>query len=214
VEEAQEIQARKRRIREEVLTRLTAIPAHQAEDFSSRICRHLQEWPAYRQARTVMVYIALRGEPDLGDFLEAAVDVGIRLCVPRVDWRSGRLTPAVVRDLSRDLVPGRYGVFEPASGCAVCSAAELDLVLVPGMAFTPAGARLGRGGGFYDRFLAELADLRSGGGPQEGGGGGITCGVCFSAALLPDLPTQAHDVPVRYLCTELGVAPAAAGGRQ
>lgn len=209
MEEVTEIQVRKRRIREETLGKLAAIPADVAEDYSARICRHLQEWPAFRQARTVMVYVAIRGEPDLGDLLEAAADSGVRLCVPRVDWRSGRMTAAIVRDLSRELVPGRYGVFEPAAGCGVCPVAEIDLVVVPGVAFTAGGDRLGRGGGFYDRFLGELGDLRSAGGARQGGAGGVTCGVCFSVALLPDLPTQAHDVPVRYLCTERGLAPAA-----
>jgi 5-formyltetrahydrofolate cyclo-ligase len=219
VEEAADIQARKRQTREEVLSRIAALSPDDAEDLSARICRHLQEWAACRQARMIMVYISMRGEPDLGDLIDAAIESGVRLCVPRADWRTGRLTAAVVRDLSRDLIPGRYGVFEAAAGCPPCLAGDIDLVLVPGVAFTPAGARLGRGGGFFDRFMADFASSGGAGGGgasgvgagAEGGGGGVTCGVCFSAALLPDLPTQEHDVPVRYLCTERGVVPAAAG---
>lgn len=197
----EDIQLRKRRERERAAALVAAIPPEAAADYSGRICRHVQEWEVYRRARTVMVYVALRGEPDLADLIDAAEGAGVRLCVPRVDWQTGRMTPVLVRDWSRDLVPGRYGVFEPGPGCTVCPPGEIDLVLVPGVAFDESGGRLGRGRGFYDRFLRELE------GSRTGGGGAESCGVCFSAAVLPDLPMQPHDVRVRHLCTEQGLRP-------
>ena len=77
-----------------------------------------------------------------------------------------------------DLEPGQFGIRQPASGQAV---EQLDLIVVPGLAFTPTGARLGRGTGFYDRFLGTVARDTT------------TVGICFEFQLLPALPCELHD---------------------
>jgi len=93
-----------------------------------------------------------------------------------------------------ELQPGAWGIREPAADPANALAPEsIDLIVVPGVAFTRHGARLGRGGGFYDRLLSWL--------PPH------TCkmGVCFDFQLLPELPMDPHDMHVDCIATESGI---------
>jgi 5-formyltetrahydrofolate cyclo-ligase len=83
-----------------------------------------------------------------------------------------------------DLCPGRYGIREPVGGA---SPEQLDLIVVPGLAFTADGNRLGRGAGFYDRFLSTIP------------GYAVKVGVCFAFQLVLEIPVECHDVKVDAL---------------
>ena len=90
--------------------------------------------------------------------------------------------------------PGRWNLMEPdPEHCTVVAPAEIDLLLVPGLAFSRAGGRLGRGGGFYDRFLSEVH-------PRA-----VKLGVCFHVQLFPELPLEAHDCAMDQIVTEAEV---------
>ncbi len=91
-----------------------------------------------------------------------------------------------------DLVPGVFGILEPR-GSEVVEPGAIDFVLVPARGFDRAGNRLGRGGGYYDRYMAH-PDFRA-----------IRCGIAYSAQVLPAIPHDAHDLPVHVLVTESGV---------
>ena len=95
------------------------------------------------------------------------------------------MTGRLVTVLSQ-LAPGCQGILEPGAETPVVSPGEVDLILVPGMAFDPTGGRLGRGKGYYDRFL----------------GNGKTIGVCYQSALLPQVPMEAHDRRVDAIVTD------------
>jgi 5-formyltetrahydrofolate cyclo-ligase len=98
------------------------------------------------------------------------------------------------------LRPGPHGLREPDP--AVCPAvppSAIDLVLVPGLGFAPGGARLGRGAGYYDRWLATLPD------------GARTIGVAFAGQVLPVVPCDAHDWRVDHILTDDGWVPGARG---
>ena len=82
----------------------------------------------------------------------------------------------------RRLVPGAFGILEPGPDARLCSPGEIDLLLVPGVAFTCGGLRCGRGRGYYDRYLAQTAFR------------GFRLGVCFAHQLIDALPAEAHDV--------------------
>jgi 5-formyltetrahydrofolate cyclo-ligase len=93
-----------------------------------------------------------------------------------------------VRDLDADTVPGAFGIREPVGDVAGVTP---DLVLVPGLAFTRDGARLGMGGGFYDRWAEANPGVRR-------------VGVCFSAQVVGEVPREGHDVGVSVVVTEDG----------
>lgn len=147
---------------------------------SEAVRRALLAHPSVAGAERIALFYPMPGEPDLLPLLHAMP--GCAFAFPRVE--GGRIVFHETRD-PRALLPGYRGIPEPPDDPATLVAPErFDLVLVPGLAFTRAGERLGRGGGFYDRFLAlpGLAARRA--------------GVCFSAQLLDALPAEPHDARV------------------
>jgi 5-formyltetrahydrofolate cyclo-ligase len=129
---------------------------------------------AYRSASVVMAFSGIRGEPDTDGLHERITADGKVLVLPAIEGE--RIVPRRVGD---GLRPGALGVREP-TGDSV-DPADIDLVVVPGMAFSPDGARLGRGGGHYDRFLAGLPERCA------------AIGVCFAEQLVDELPCEPHD---------------------
>ena len=85
---------------------------------------------------------------------------------------------------------GAFGIAEPEPGARTCPPGEIDLVVVPGVAFTAGGVRLGRGKGYYDRYLSQ-AEFR-----------GATVGVCYAHQLVGELPSEPHDVAVDCVVAE------------
>lgn len=136
-----------------------------------------EDWAA---ADTVLLYRALPNELSVTSLGNDALRRGKRVCFPKV--QPGRaLSLHHVADWAQ-MEPGAYGIMEPTDDCPLVTPMGVDVAIVPGVAFTQAGARLGQGGGFYDRLLPML--------------GGISIGVCFDVQLLESLPLEPHDRPV------------------
>jgi 5-formyltetrahydrofolate cyclo-ligase len=178
----------KQKLREQARARVAAIePAHAAAR-SKALCALLADWDVYRAARTIMIFVAMPGEVDLRPLADRAAAAGKRICLPRADWKNRRLGPVPVAGFD-DLVSVK-GIMEPPPMVPGISLAQLDLVLVPGLAFDQAGRRLGRGAGFYDRFLSEP---------------GLTatpCGVCFQEQIVPAVPADSWDIPMKAVATD------------
>jgi 5-formyltetrahydrofolate cyclo-ligase len=139
-------------------------------------------------SRTVAAFAPLHGEVDLLPLLAAAPD--IRWVLPRVEQT------ALVFHATPDpeaLVTGAFGISEPLSHLPAVHPEEIDIFLCPGLGFTPGGVRLGRGKGFYDRALAAAR------------AGSVRVGVTFASQILPELPTEPHDLLMQYLATANGV---------
>jgi len=133
--------------------------------------------PEYQAAHTVMAFVAAKGEPDTDPLFARLAADGKRLVLPRVEG-----SELVVVDASSPHSVSSLGISEP-QGPAI-DPAQVQLVIVPGLAFTPAGARLGYGGGYYDRFLTRHHNVP-------------TVAVCFAEQLVDVLPTDAHDVQIQ-----------------
>ena len=151
------------------------------ELIDDRLLRSVQLWAdvaaldAYRAAETVMAFVAGPGEPDTDPLFARIQRDGKTLALPRLV--DDTIVPALIGE---GLVPGRFGVPEPSGDSVAID--SIGLVLVPGLAFTSTGARLGQGGGHYDRLLA-----------------GSSCpsvGVCFAEQLVDALPLERHDEAV------------------
>lgn len=121
-----------------------------AEGVSARLGAVIDGVPA----RTVMFFFPIAGEVDVGAAAEGCLARGVRVCLPRADWDGRVITPRLVERWGENLSVGRFGIREPAESAPAVDLADLDLIVVPGLGFDAAGGRLGRGGGFYDRFLS------------------------------------------------------------
>lgn len=180
----------KRELRRAVRERLHELDRASVAGWSESVCARLEAWGPFRRAHVVMSFVALPGEVDVGSLGRVLLEAGKTLCLPSVDWELRTMAPAAVTSLSEGLVTRRHGVQEPPEGAVRLDPHEVDLVLVPGLAFDEAGNRLGRGAGFYDRFLAHPA-LRA-----------TTCGVASEAQLVQCVPVEPHDRPLDAIVTE------------
>lgn len=174
-----ELRARCRRLRDELGE------AGRAEA-SRTIGECILAWSVFRSAGLALAFLPMSGEIDLQPLMARAS--GVRWAIPRA---VGPPAPHLVfHELDpRRLIRHRYGMLEPDPALPEVAPQAADLIIVPGLAFTRAGYRLGYGGGFYDRLLAAVHHVP-------------TLGVCFEALVLEDMPRTAHDLPVDYLVTE------------
>lgn len=156
---------------------------------SGEIARHMASLPRYRQAGTVALYASFGSEVDTGPIQSLARSDGKRLGLPRMAGQNLEL-----REWGEGLalVPNRYRIPEPSAQAALMAPSEVDLFAVPGLVFDHRGARLGYGGGYYDRLLKAA--------PRA-----YRVGIAFQAQLVRHLPSTQLDVPVDCLITESGV---------
>jgi 5-formyltetrahydrofolate cyclo-ligase len=177
----------KARLRAERLAALRASPATAAD--SEAIAAQLVALPAFATARCVVLYAALPGEPDLAAVWEAAS--GKRILCPAAGEGGPELrSVATLGAMART----RRGFHEPPAGAQVDPSLP-DLWVVPGLSFDAFGVRLGRGGGYYDRLLAQRS-------PQA-----VVAGVALERWVTERLPREAHDALVTVLATERSVRP-------
>lgn len=176
--------------RAEMRRRLAAMPESDRMAESCRICEVLAGSLPWRRARVVLLYAPLPGEPDVRPLWRRALEEGRQLALPRYDPVRDAYVPALVTRPEEDLCHGRYGVKEPRPELPALGWDEPDLIVVPGLAFDPWGARLGRGGGHYDRMLRLTHGFR--------------CGVAFRCQWTGRLPALPHDVRMHAVVTAGG----------
>lgn len=156
---------------------------------SRTICKQLLSWPVFQQAKTVMGYLAMPGEPYLDDLLIHAIEAGKTVCVPLMGSVYGVMESAAITDLN-EVVAGRLGVRMPdPSRARILDPSRIDLVLTPGVAFDDSGNRLGMGAGYYDRFFIRA--------PQA-----IRAGISWSGQLVSEVPRAEHDILMQWVVTE------------
>lgn len=141
------------------------------------ICERILAHPWFQAANTVMAYCHIPPEPDLTAVLTACLRQGKTLLLPRCG-ENGEMTAHRMTDFGQ-LVSGTYGILEPGPDLEVFPPERIELILTPGLAFSPQGARLGRGKGYYDRFLPRT--------------GARTIGICYRSRILRSIPTEIWD---------------------
>ena len=145
--------------------------------------------PQVADARTLLLYHGMGREPDTARLIQPLLEMGKGVCLPRCLPGGGMEARLVQRDTV--LVPHPYGMLEPGPECPGVEPSEIDLALVPGLGFDRSGGRLGRGGGYYDRWLADY--------------GGFTAALCRACALVEAVPREEHDLGVDLVITAAGL---------
>ena len=194
VEELTPIQAHKKAIREQAHENRRQ--QENKDELSRTICDKFVALPEYAAARTVMFYVDVRTEVRTRNYLAIALTHGKKIVVPwcndqgelELFWQQGM----------DDLSIGMYKILEPKSELRHLAerqvpVTDLDLVMVPGVAFTRAGARMGHGKGYYDKLLEHArADAP-------------LVALAFECQFFPDIPTQDHDIFMDKIISESAV---------
>lgn len=185
----------KKSFRRECLSRINRLSEEERREFSRSICAFISDHPAFLKAGTVFAYSALSGEPDLGTLIADH---------PEKQWAFPKTSPDnrlsfFLASSMTGMNPGQFGICEPDPALhSPAPYSSADLILVPGLGFDPfSGARLGRGKGYYDRFLGCIPGSRV----EEPKS--LKVGVCFSAQFAT-LQAEPHDVPMHLMVSESG----------
>ncbi|MBT5311479.1 MAG: 5-formyltetrahydrofolate cyclo-ligase, partial [Verrucomicrobia bacterium] len=161
----------------------------QPDEDSSAACRLILKSTVWQRASRVMLYVPMRGELNVNSLIENGLKDDKLITLPRFSVSKNAYEACGIDNLS-DLVPGKFGVLEPPPDCQTMDTKQLDLAIVPGVAFAGLGGRLGRGGGFFDRLLTDIPAKK--------------CGVCFEQQVYPDVPVERHDVKMDMIATPSG----------
>jgi 5-formyltetrahydrofolate cyclo-ligase len=179
-------------LRDQLLTARNQQSLVERSDAARAIARHLTAAPEVRRAATVAAYVAVGSEPGTAPLLDALLGGGKRVVLP-VLLPDGDLDWAAYAG-DQDLAPARRGLLEPiGSRLGPESLATADVVLVPGLAVSARGERLGRGGGSYDRALGRVPV------------GTFTCVLLYDAEVGVDVPVEPHDRRVTAAVSPSGI---------
>jgi len=171
----------KTELRQEIRSQLESTPPEARRLASHTINETLANWIKETRPRAVGAFYPLRYEPNILPTLQLLIKKS-KLLLPRM--ANGALVFHEVQDLEIETIPGPFGTQEPNPTLPVPNLVYLDAILVPGVAFTAAGARLGRGGGFYDRLLEKIR-------PEM-----PRIGIAFASQIVEELPLEPHDEKV------------------
>ena len=177
-------------VRGQVKAKLASMTSQQKHDASANACKRLAELTPFQDASIVMLYMPMANEVDLTPVAIRCFQAGKTVCVPRVDWRRKDMDAVEVHSFDDHIMElDEHGLRTPREGAPMPSNL-IDLVVVPGLAFDAHGHRLGRGGGYYDRFLSKLRRSAT------------SIGLAFEAQMIDQVPINQDDVSVNIVVTD------------
>ena len=196
----------KAEVRKRVKALLKAMDPEEAGERSQRAADNLRALPEYAEAEIILAFLSMGGEIGTESLVGAALADGKIVAVPRMEFspEAGHYLvfiplPPEYQTWPRD----RYGIPEPPAEARKLSEEELCstsvIVVTPGLAFDRGGGRLGRGKGYYDRYLSGIRA-----GAARLGGSVVACGFCFAAQLVGEVPRGEGDMSVDLIVTEDG----------
>ncbi len=176
----------KAKLRREIAEKRRLLHSQWIANASLCMVAHLQRLDAFKTAQRIALYKAIAGEVDLECLFTTCWDLGKRTSTPVFNRTLKTYELAEITDKTR-YITGNYGIQEPEHPSLI-PIDDMDLIIVPGVAFDANGNRLGRGGGYYDRLLEGFS--------------GTTAAVSFDFQLFSNIPHESHDIPVNYIVTE------------
>ena len=169
----------KSELRKQVLQEMKALPLEQKQFIDQALTERLLQHPFYQEAKVIATYLSFSHEFQTQEMIEQALKDGKRVLIPKT-YPKGRMD-FVVYD-PQQLVKTSFGLLEPQGDLEVVDASQIDLIHVPGLAFTTEGYRIGYGGGYYDRYLEHFS--------------GHTLSTVYPCQIR-DFSPENHDIPVQ-----------------
>jgi 5-formyltetrahydrofolate cyclo-ligase len=180
-------QAQKDELRAKIRAALKAAVPVKLKSDSEKLCAILKTQPFFQDARSILFFAPLPGEPDLWPLLNETLSGKKMAALPCFDQDNQVYQPRRVTDLHVEILSGKFGIREPMDTCVAIPVNDLDLVLVPGLAFGLDGHRLGRGKGHYDRLLQNFT--------------GKKIGIAFDEQIVEVVPSESNDVRMDEIVT-------------
>jgi 5-formyltetrahydrofolate cyclo-ligase len=177
----------KRALREQLVAARSRLDPHDRAALARRICERVRELEAFARARTLALYAVVGAEVDPATLGSDAVAAGKRVAYPRLVPGEQALRFSTCAPSA--LVPGALRTLQPPPGSELVAPGEIDLVLVPGLAFDLSCRRLGRGRGHYDATLVAMPRADK-------------IGLAFELQIVPEVPSEEHDVALDAVVTE------------
>lgn len=178
----------KHTLREEIKTKRAKMNSRDLSKYNKEIVSHISVSRMFLEGKVIMGYLAMNTEVQIDKVLQLALSSAKIVCVPKIVDKQGTMEAVKITSLDK-MNKDDYGIRTPAEPCEVINPADIDVVLVPGLAFTSEGGRLGRGKGYYDRFLPLCTKAK-------------TMAVGYEFQVVNELPLNGHDVKINYLVTE------------
>ena len=165
----------KRTLRKEIRAEIAKLSIEEKQSLSTQIFSKIATLSKLEEASVVALFVSLSDEPQTATFIEQLLQKNKRVVVPRIEGDEMNFY-----DISEGVEIGAFGIMEPTATTPI-KPSKIDVMIVPGVAFTLNGARCGRGKGFYDKYLSH-SDFRA-----------YTIGVCYPCQIVENLPTEEHD---------------------
>jgi len=180
----------KTRIRKKILAKLWMQDKAERVVKSDKIKRRLFKENCFKNAESVMFYVSKSYEVDTANMIEEALKKGKRVIVPVTNPKEKKLIPSEIKCPNKDLAKGLFGIREPKKECIkAVNIKDIDMVIVPGIAFDDEGNRIGHGQGYFDRFLKYLPKKTP------------TIGLAFKLQLVRRIKVLPWDIPVTKIIT-------------
>lgn len=180
-------QKAKAELRSKIHAALKGFSTENRTSDSAKICANLRQQSFFQNTASVLFFAPLPEEPDLWPLLREVLVTKKLVALPCFDAENEAYVPRRIGDIHVEIISGKFGIREPAPTCVAIPLQDLDLVLVPGVAFDANGYRLGRGKGFYDRLLQNFA--------------GRKIGIAFDDQIVDAVPANKNDVKMDLIIT-------------
>ena len=176
----------KSELRKQVLQEMKALPREQKQFIDQALTERLLQHPFYQEAKIIATYLSFPHEFQTQELIEQAQKDGKKVLIPKT-YPKGRMEFVVYRP--QQLVKTSFGLLEPQGSLEVVEPSQIDLIHVPGLAFTTEGYRIGYGGGYYDRYLEHFS--------------GNTLSTIYPCQIQDFIPEN-HDIPVQEVLIDEG----------
>ena len=181
----------KKGISESVLRKRDSLSIDERAGLSQKICNNILSLEEYKHARVVHFFLSIKSEVITEDAVRGAISTGKKVVVPVMDKRHRRILLSGLNDYDKELAPTSHGIIEPKPEFyKFVDLNDIDLMVLPGVAFDLNGHRLGYGAGYYDRLLRD-ADTRP-----------FLVALAFEVQIVNKIPIGDHDVRMDKIITE------------